>query len=274
MPRIEVDGLRLHIEQQGSGPPVVLLHGFTGSTTTWASLSESLAPHCEVIAIDIIGHGQSDAPVEVDRYHMNQCTDDLIAIVAALGHERATWLGYSMGARTALQIAVRHPGAVDALILEGVTAGLGDAAERAARVEADERLADRIDAEGLEAFVDFWQSIALWDTQAELPAEQLAALREQRLVSNPVGLANSLRGMGTGAQNPISARMGEVDVPVLLLAGSLDEKFTNIARDLANSLPDAEFVAIEGVGHAAHLEAPEEFNAAVLAALQRGTRPG
>ena len=233
-----------------------------------------LAPQFEVIAIDIVGHGQSDAPVEVDRYRMNQCTDDLVAMVAALGHERATWLGYSMGARTALQIAVRHPGAVDALIVEGVTAGLDDLAERAARVESDERLADRIDAEGLESFVDFWQSIALWDPQAALPAEQLAALREQRLGSNPVGLANSFRGMGTGAQDPISARLGEVDVPVLLLAGSLDEKFTNIARDLANSLPDAEFVAIEGVGHAAHLEAPEAFNAAVLAALQRVTRSG
>ena len=273
MPRIEVDGLRLHVEQQGSGPPVVLLHGFTGSTTTWGSLTELLAPQFEVIAIDIVGHGQSDAPVEVDRYRMNQCTDDLVAMVAALGHERATWLGYSMGARTALQIAVRHPGAVDALIVEGVTAGLDDLAERAARVESDERLADRIDAEGLEAFVDFWQSIALWDTQAAVPAEQLAALREQRLGSDPVGLANSLRGMGTGAQDPISARLGEVGVPVLLLAGSLDEKFTNIARDLANSLPDAELVAIEGVGHAAHLEAPEAFNAAVLATLQRVTGP-
>ncbi|MBT5773750.1 MAG: alpha/beta fold hydrolase, partial [Dehalococcoidia bacterium] len=113
MAQIEVDGLRLHVEQQGSGPAVVLLHGFTGSTTTWGSLTELLTPEFEVIAIDIVGHGESDAPTEVDRYRMERCTDDLVAVLAKLGHERATWLGYSMGARTALQLAVRHPEAAE-----------------------------------------------------------------------------------------------------------------------------------------------------------------
>ena len=269
MARVEVDGLRLHVEQQGSGPAVVLLHGFTGSTATWNSLTELLAPHFEVIAIDIVGHGRSDAPAEVDRYRMDRCSDDLVSVLAALGHERASWLGYSMGARTALQIAVRHPRAVDALVLEGVTAGLPDAAERAARVESDERLAERIREEGLEAFVDFWQSIGLWDTQAGMPAEKLAVLREQRLRSDPVGLANSLRGMGTGAQEPVNDRLDEVEVPALLVAGSLDQKFTDLAHELTRTLPRAEFAAVEGVGHAAHFEAPEEFNSEVLRYLLR-----
>ena len=269
MARIEVDGLRLHVERQGSGPAVVLLHGFTGSTTTWGSLTELLSPEFEVIAIDIVGHGQSDAPAEVDRYRVERCTDDLVAVLAKLGHGRATWLGYSMGARTALQLAVRHPGAVEVLVLEGVTAGLADAAERAARIESDEALADRIEDEGLEAFVDFWQSIGLWDTQVGMPAEQLVGLREQRMGSDPVGLANSLRGMGAGAQAPVHARLGEVDVPVLLVAGSLDEKFTSIAQELLDALPRGEFAAIEGVGHAAHFEDAGEFNSVVLGYLRR-----
>jgi len=182
-------------ERSGGG----LLHGFTGSTATWVSLMELLAPHCEVIEIDIVGHVQSDAPTEVDRYRMDRCSDDRVSVIAALGHERAIWIGYSMGARTVLQIAVRHPRAVDALVLEGVTSGFPDAAESAVRVESDERLAERIREERLEAFVDFWQSIGLWDTQASMPKEKLAVLREQRLQSDPVGLANCLQGMGTGA---------------------------------------------------------------------------
>lgn len=228
-----------------------------------------LAPEFEVIAIDIVGHGESDAPAEVERYRMERCTDDLVAVLAALGHERATWLGYSMGARTALQLAVRHPEAVDALVLEGVTAGTPDPVERAARIESDEALAERIGAEGLEAFVDFWQSIGLWDTQAGMPAAKLAGLREQRMASDPVGLANSLRGMGSGAQEPVHERLGEVDVPVLLIAGGLDAKFTGIAHDLEGSLPQAEFVSVAGVGHAAHFEDAGAFDSEVLSYLRR-----
>jgi 2-succinyl-6-hydroxy-2,4-cyclohexadiene-1-carboxylate synthase len=268
MARIEVDGLQLNVEQHGSGPAVVLLHGFTGSATTWNSLTDLLSPEFEVIAIDIVGHGESDAPVEVDRYRMDRCTEDLVTLLAKLGHEHATWLGYSMGARTALQLAVLHPDAVDALVLEGVTAGLPDAGERTTRIESDEALADRIRDQGLGAFVDFWQSIGLWDTQMGMPAVRLAALREQRMRSDPVGLANSLRGMGAGAQEPVIDRLGEVRAPVLLIAGSLDQKFTDIAQELLDVLPRGKFAAIEGVGHAAHFEDAAAFNDSVLAYLR------
>ena len=269
MPRIDVAGLGLHIQQQGSGPPVVLLHGFTGSSETWASLTELLAPHFEVVAVDIVGHGLSDSPEEVDRYRMERCVDDLVEVIAKLGHRRATWLGYSMGARAALSLAVRHPEVAEALVLEGVTAGLADPVLRAERIASDERLADRIERWGLESFIDFWQSIALWDTQATMPAARLAALRGQRLAGSPRGLANSLRGMGNGAQQPVHAKLAELSPPVLLLAGALDAKFTTIAAELAELLPRAEVASIPGTGHAAHFEDPQTFNWTVLDYLRK-----
>ena len=269
MPRIDVAGLGLHIQQQGSGPPVVLLHGFTGSSETWASLTELLAPHFEVVAVDIVGHGLSDSPEEVDRYRMERCVDDLVEVIAKLGHRRATWLGYSMGARAALSLAVRHPEVAEALVLEGVTAGLADPVLRAERIASDERLADRIERWGLESFIDFWQSIALWDTQATMPAARLAALRGQRLAGSPRGLANSLRGMGSGAQQPVHAKLAELSLPVLLLAGALDAKFTTIAAELAELLPRAEVASIPGTGHAAHFEDPQTFNRTVLGYLRK-----
>ncbi len=269
MPRIDVAGLGLHIQQQGSGPPVVLLHGFTGSSETWASLTELLAPHFEVVAVDIVGHGLSDSPEEVDRYRMERCVDDLVEVIAKLGHRRATWLGYSMGARAALSLAVRHPEVAEALVLEGVTAGLADPVLRAERIASDERLADRIERWGLESFIDFWQSIALWDTQATMPAARLAALRGQRLAGSPRGLANSLRGMGSGAQQPVHAKLAELSLPVLLLAGALDAKFTTIAAELAELLPRAEVASIPGTGHAAHFEDPQTFNRTVLDYLRK-----
>lgn len=269
MPDLDIDGLTLHAERAGAGPPVVLLHGFTGSTTTWRRVTDVLSPEFEVIAIDIVGHGRSASPEAVDRYRMRRCVDELVAALHALGHERAAWLGYSMGARTALQVAAHRPDAVDALILEGVTPGLADADERAARVASDEALADRIEREGLEAFVDFWQSIALWDTQDGLAPETVAAIRAQRMANTQTGLANSLRGMGTGAQEPLQSRLAAIEVPSLLLTGALDEKFTAIAEQMAAAMPKAERCVVPGAGHAVHLEDPGAFETAVLDFLRR-----
>jgi 2-succinyl-6-hydroxy-2,4-cyclohexadiene-1-carboxylate synthase len=269
MPRLDINGLTINAQRTGVGPPVVLLHGFTGSSTTWNPLAETLAPHFEVIVFDIFGHGRSSSPNVVTHYRMRQCVNDIVAALRELGHQRATWLGYSMGARTALQVAVHHPDAVDGLALEGVTPGLADPEERAARVAADEELADRIERDGLEAFVDFWQSISLWDTQTGLSPETVAALRQQRMGNTEVGLANSLRGMGTGAQEPLHDRLHEVNVPALLLTGALDQKFTAIAREMAAEMPRAELCSVAGAGHAVHLEDPTAFQAAVADFLRR-----
>jgi len=276
--RIAVDGLALHVEIYDARPtgaarearaPVVLLHGFTGSTATWRELAPRLAEAGHpAIAVDLVGHGRSEAPRTRERYAIERACDDFAALLAALGHERACWLGYSLGGRISLALAVRHPERVAALVLEGATAGIVDAAERAGRVRADEALADRIERNGLPAFVDAWEALPLWASQASLPAVARERLRAQRLTNDATGLANSLRGMGAGAQPSLWGRLGELRAPTLLLAGSLDAKFTAIAGEMAHALPDATMVPIEGAGHAAHLERPQPFAAAVLRFLE------
>ncbi|MSQ30439.1 MAG: 2-succinyl-6-hydroxy-2,4-cyclohexadiene-1-carboxylate synthase [Dehalococcoidia bacterium] len=261
---MEIDGLSLHVERAGSGPPVVLLHGFTGSGASWAPLLEVLAPDFTTLAVDLVGHGRSGHPAANDRYRMRRAVDDLAALLHALGHERAAWLGYSLGGRTALQVAVHRPEVVSALILEGATPGYATPEERAARVAADEALALRLEREGLEAFVDYWQAIPLWDSQRHtLTDEQRAALRRGRLAQHPAGLAGSLRGMGTGAQDWVGDRLGKVRVPVLLTAGTLDTRFSAIAREMAAVIPDSAVRLIDNAGHAAHLERPAAFNTLV-----------
>lgn len=265
MPHVTLDGLDLWAEVEGAGPPVVLLHGFTGTSGTWGPLVREMGGRYTTIAFDHIGHGRSDAPDTVERYRMDRAVDDLVAAVRALGHERAAWVGYSLGGRTALQVACRHPEAVGALVLEGASPGLATEAEREARVAGDERLARMIEDDGLEAFVDYWQSISLWDSQQQTLSEaQRAALREQRLGQLGIGLANSLRGMGTGSQTWLGDRLAEVRVPVLLTAGRLDTKYVESAEQMAASIPDSRVRIIEDAGHAAHLERPDAFNAVVL----------
>ena len=270
---VDLDGISIHVEVAGAGPPLVLLHGFTGSSDTWRDLAGRLAGEYLTIAPDLVGHARSEAPEAVERYAIGRAAADLVALLHALGHERAAWLGYSLGGRVALQVAADRPDAVAALLLEGASPGIADAAEREARRASDEALAERIERDGVAAFVDEWEQVPLFASQRALPAEARAAVRATRLAQRAQGLANSLRGMGAGAQAPLHERLPSIAAPALLMAGSLDAKYVKIAREMAQTLPDATISVIEGAGHAAHLERPEEFARMVGDYLRRTYPP-
>ncbi|MFN0094492.1 MAG: 2-succinyl-6-hydroxy-2,4-cyclohexadiene-1-carboxylate synthase [Dehalococcoidia bacterium] len=257
MTRIEVaPGYGLSVECQGSGPPIVVLHGFTGSAAN-APLGSRLAVAHTVIAIDAPGHGQSDRPADLDHYRMAQAVEDAVQALRNLGHARAAWLGYSMGGRWALSIAAAHPEAIERLVVIGASPGIAAAEERAARVASDETLAQRILNEGVAAFVDYWENIPLFASQKSLPEAVRARVREGRMRNDAHGLANSLRGMGAGAQEPVFKALPRMAFPALILAGEWDTKYVGIGKDLAVALPSARFASIANAGHAAHLENPE-----------------
>jgi 2-succinyl-6-hydroxy-2,4-cyclohexadiene-1-carboxylate synthase len=262
--RVELaPGFSLNVETWGEGPPLVVLHGFTGSSRAWGEFGRLLGRSFRCIGVDIVGHGESDAPDDVSRYRIEAAAGDAVAAVRACGVEQAPWLGYSMGGRTAIAVACLHPGAVSALVTIGASPGIADASERAARRLADEALADRIEREGIEAFVVYWESLPLWATQERLPADVRDAQRAIRLANRPRGLANSLRGMGAGAQPPFHGALRDLRVPFLALAGELDTKYVQAAAAMAALAPHARAETIPGAGHAAQLEAPAETAAAV-----------
>lgn len=272
MTRIEVNGLALNVEQWGDGRPLLCLHGFTGSAATWAPFAGRW-PGWRIVAPELIGHGASDAPADPARYRMECAVADLTALLDALRIDRAVVLGYSLGGRVALHLALLTPERVEALILESASPGIDDPEERAARVRSDEALAALIEREGIEAFVDYWESIPLFATQRRLPPETLARQRAQRLAHRPHGLANSLRGMGAGVQSPLRPRLAEVRQPTLLIAGELDEKYRTLATEMARLIPEAKAVIIPGAGHATHLERADEF-ARVVGDVLEAWAPG
>lgn len=258
MTRIAVNGVRLNVEVAGAGPALLLLHGFTGSGATWI-------PHLDAwrgfttLAVDLLGHGASDSPPDPERYRLERCVDDLLALMDRLGVRRAALLGYSMGGRVALRLALRAPERLWALVLESTSPGIEDAEERRARRKSDALLTELIEREGVEAFVDRWEALPLFATQARLPASIRQGLRRQRLANSPQGLANSLRGMGAGAEEPVLDRLGEVHVPTLLIAGALDEKYSRLARRMSRAIPRARLEIVSEAGHAVHLEQPDVF---------------
>ncbi|MEO7001544.1 MAG: 2-succinyl-6-hydroxy-2,4-cyclohexadiene-1-carboxylate synthase [Ktedonobacterales bacterium] len=267
---LEVNGVRLNAElREPSGPPVrtlTLLHGFTGSAAGWgAHLDTFAAAGLRVIALDMLGHGASDAPDDASRYAVEQCGDDILAALGQLGvgAGRSALLGYSMGGRIALYTALS--GYFHALILESASPGLASKEERAMRRASDEALAHRIERDGISSFVEEWEGLPLFASQQSLPAERRAALRAQRMRNRALGLANSLRGVGTGAQPSLWDALPRLTMPTLLIAGALDVKYMAIARQMAERLPSAQLAIVPNAGHATHFEQPAAFDEAVTA---------
>jgi 2-succinyl-6-hydroxy-2,4-cyclohexadiene-1-carboxylate synthase len=228
-------------------PALVLLHGFTQTRQSWRRTVQALgARRYRALVPDLPGHGQ--APQRTPSF--DACT----AYVRALAPERFTLAGYSMGGRIALHAALQLQPQLDRLILVSASPGIADPEERAARRQADEALAERIEAIGVEAFAREWGAQPLFAGQPERVA---AAAHADRLRNRAAGLAAALRGLGTGVMEPLWERLGELTIPVTLLAGERDAKFRAIAERMAERLPDARVVAIPGAGHAAHLEQPE-----------------
>jgi len=241
-----------------------VLHGFSGSTETVAGVANALCQEFTVLRIDLPGHGQSDAPEQIEPYTMKRCVSSLAKILDFFHIARANFFGYSMGGRAALAFGVTYPHRLRALAVLGASAGIPDDVERTKRQEEDAALAEFILREGIEAFVDRWMTHPLFETQEVLGKAFLEQARTQRLCNRPIGLANSLRGMGAGAQEPVHHTLEGISFPILFLAGVKDTKYCSIAIELAERLHNTRVELIPGAGHAAHLEQSAAVHDALL----------
>ncbi len=224
---------------------VVLLHGFTHTGASWEPVLARLGGPVAV-APDIRGHGSASArePVTLSA---------VLGDVAEVAPARFTLVGYSMGGRIALHMALAPGERVRRLVLIGASPGIADAGEREARRCADARLADQIERQSIDEFAARW---AAQPVLAGQPASVRAALDEDRRRNTPAGLARALRGLGTGALPSLWERLGELAMPLSLIVGERDQKFRAIARETAALKGDAKVVVVPGAGHAVHVEAP------------------
>lgn len=258
---INADGVQIHARTvPGACPeatPVVVLHGFTGSTEAMRGVVAELCATRTTISVDLVGHGCSDAPDDVASYSMASCSAQLATVVDDLGLERPHLLGYSMGGRAALAFCTAFPERARSVLLVGATAGLADSEARQARIRDDEALADHLLEVGLSAFVEEWMAKPIFASQARLGPAALEAARVDRMRNRPHGLALSLRGMGSGAMPPME--LSGLKVPSCFVAGAEDEKFSKLARSYGERLPSARFEIVADAGHAVHLENEPAF---------------
>lgn len=274
---VSVRGFRHRVLSAGKGRALVLLHGFTGAAETWLPFVDELSRDWRVIAPDLPGHGGTDvpaasAPPDAGRWapgSLERYAGHLSVLLDYFDGEDAVVIGYSLGGRTGLTWAGMEDKRVGALVLEGASPGIPSMEERVLRREQDEALAQFIEAEGVEAFVRRWEGLPLFASQQRLPEDVRARMRRRRLDHTPEGLAGSLRTMGAGTMTPLHDRLSEMDLPVLLMAGALDEKYCELAQAMARRLPRATVHIVPDAGHNVHMERPEAWLEAILPFLRQ-----
>ncbi len=240
-----------------SGPPdapaVLLLHGFMGSRLDWQPLAAVLArSHC-CLAVDLPGHGETGDPGDESRWSPDGCVAALAGLLAAAGG--GSVVGYSLGGRLALQLAVEYPDLVTRATIVSSSPGIADEAARQTRRAEDEQRACALETLGLEPFLDAWYRQPLFAQLREHPA--FPAVLERRRRNDPRLLARSLRTMGAGVQRSLWGDLAGVRTPLLFLAGQRDVKFAALAFDAVALCPRAEAVVLRGRGHALVEEDPE-----------------
>lgn len=265
MTRIAVtDGTCYEARTGGAGPTVLLLHGFTGRSREWAPFLPALRRTRTTLSVDLLGHGTSDAPAEPARHAIERQAADLAVLLGRSGVAAADVVGYSLGARVALRLAIEAPERVRSLFLESPSAGFADAADRTARRESDERLAQLLEREGIEAFVTRWEALPLFASEATPPPAARARLRRDRLRNRAAGLAASLRGAGQGVMEPMLDRLDPIEVPVTVVAGERDLIGRRRANSIVEAIAGARLVVLPRAGHAPHREDPRQFRALLL----------
>jgi len=242
----------LHVDVRGSGPPLVVLHGFTQTARLWGPFGELLAESRTLVALDLPGHGDSGS-VQADL----PTTAGLVAeaIRAEVGGEPCALLGYSLGARVGLHVALCAELDLRGVVFIGVTAGIEDPDERGRRRRSDDNMADELEASGdVERFIDAWLRGPLFD---RLDAND-DAQRSERLRNSATGLASSLRLCGTGTQEPMWDLLPTLTSPVLAMAGTDDTRFAAHALRVTRLVPHGVASLVPGGGHAVHLAQPEQ----------------
>jgi 2-succinyl-6-hydroxy-2,4-cyclohexadiene-1-carboxylate synthase len=238
-----------------------------GSSEDWREVTSALGGRFRCLAVDLPGHGGA-VGLPPEAYTIEGAARTVLDLLdAELGVERPAVVGYSMGGRLALYLALRHPERCAGLFVESASPGLEDAAQRRARREDDEQRASVLETGDLDGFLASWYRQPLFASLARREG-MVEALIDTRRRNDPRELARSLRGMGTGSQPSLWGELAGLRIPTLAVAGGLDERYVGIANRMASSSPRVRVGVVPGAGHNVRLEAPEAYLASLQGFLQ------
>jgi len=270
---IQFDSTNLNLEKlsefEATKKSVLFLHGFTSSSKDWNDVTQKIDKRFNKLAIDLIGHGKSSSPSTVNSYTAESLVNQIEHVITTLQLKEIILCGYSMGGRVALNFTVAKPQLVKGLVLESASAGFRKDKERESRKAADDELASFIENNTLEDFAVMWLDQELFGTLRRFSNDKIKQMQKERTKNSKIGLANSLRGFGAGVMPYLGSDFVKLKIPVLLITGGLDEKFTRINQNLKKMTRSAKHKIITTAGHNTHLEEPKKFIEAVNGFLSR-----
>jgi 2-succinyl-6-hydroxy-2,4-cyclohexadiene-1-carboxylate synthase len=255
-----VASLWFDVAGNSSNPPLILLHGFTGTHHTWDGVRRRLVNKHFLLMPNLPGHGKSTTFHATERMTLDMISDALLEMLDRMGIEKTAVLGYSLGGRIALNFASKHQNRLTYLILESASPGIRNRTERQERIKADAALARGIGRNGLDWFVRYWENTPLLATQKTLSPQVIKKIRRERLSNTTKGLMMSLRSAGIGRMHPLWDQLESIERPILLIVGEKDEKYLVIAKEMKKHFPHCSLSVVKGAGHATHLENFNKFS--------------
>lgn len=236
-------------------PYLLMLHGFLGSGRVFQPLISRLTDFCNPVTLDLAGHGRSTGTDRPDRYRTEEQLSDLKSIISRFQLSPLVLYGYSMGGRLALQFAIQYQQYISGLILESSTFGISGNSERRYRAVTDQKRAEAIE-QNFSDFLKKWQKQSLFGNESGTEDHKMLYQKIMQ-AQKPSNLAACLRGFGSGVMPSVYDKLGTLKMPVLLIAGEMDEKFVSIHEQLAGELPDAKSRVISKAAHRVHQDQPE-----------------
>ncbi len=254
----------LHYEWHGKkqGKPILFLHGFMGSTADWQTVFKMLEQKLYCLAVDLPGHGKTKIVSAGNSFSISSTAEHVLNILDREHVKTCALVGYSMGGRLALYLALHFPHRFIWLVVESASPGLASETERTARRKRDEQLVLDLENRSLRDFLKNWYDQPLFASLKGHP--YFIEMFARRLQNDPQGLANSLRFMGTGVQPSLWAELDALQPPTLLLAGELDKKFIDIAYQMESKIHKSKLRIINNCGHNIHFENPQAFSQEIL----------
>lgn len=238
-------------------PVILFLHGFLGTGDDWLDVVSTLSPYYYCLAVDLPGHGQTKIAGDSTSYTIEGCATAIIKMLGHLNIKSCSLVGYSMGGRLALHLAATYPGIFYKVVLESSSPGLKSKAERIHRWQHDSHLAQELESNPLPIFLDTWYQQPIFNSLSKHAA--FSNLKRERLEQDGKQLAYALRAMSIGRQKPLWNKLGKIKLPILLITGELDFKFSKIMKEMYQLLPQAELQIVDKCGHNVHFENPDKF---------------
>ena len=255
---------QLYYEIKGNinKPKIVFLHGFMGSTKDWKEIVNDLCDQFCCLIVDLPGHGKSEILQDDENYKIDSTSSSLIKLLEQLKIKKSVLVGYSMGGRVAIYIALNYPQYFTRLILDSASTGLASKKERMERRAKDKDLAQKLETTIFSEFIKDWYNTPLFKTLWDHP--NFDKLLEIRLDNRPKELAKSLKNIGVGTQPSLWEKWPENQIPTLLIVGEYDIKFRNIAERMVKKNKTVILKVIQNSGHNTHFEAKTEFIESIM----------